>query len=173
MKIDDAILAYHHVHRNKSITINGNNETVTSNLFKITGIVRVIFLCGVVQTDTLGSDVTDCWFDLFPTGGASVALTKQVGAPSMSNFEVGSAIIKADIAGNIASVLRANAGMFLEEDADYKKPFKSFLVGKDNSAVTQIRFMYTTTANLSAETGEINFQIIYCPITSGSAVVPA
>jgi len=138
-KIDDAILAYHHIHRNKSITINGNNETVTSNLFKITGIARVLFLGGVVQTATIGSNVTDCWFDLFPTGGASVPLTKQVGAPAMSDFEVGSAIIKADIAGNIASVLRANVGMFLEEDADYKKPFKTFLVGKDNDAVTQIR----------------------------------
>lgn len=173
MKIDEAILAYHHIHRTKHITINGNAETVTSNLFKITGVVRVVFLAGVVETATLGSNVTDCWFDLFPTGGASVPLTKQVGAPAMSDFEVGSAIIKAQEAAQIANVLRANVGMFLEEDADYKHPFKSFLVGKDSDAVTQIRFIYTTTANLSAETGEIDFEVIYEPITNGSGITPA
>jgi len=172
-KIDDAILAYHHIHRTKHITINGDTETVVSNLFKVTGLVRVIFLGGVVETATLGANVTDCWFDLFPTAGASVPLTKELGAPAMSAFEVGSAIVKSMVAGEIANVLRANVGMFLEEDADYKFPFKSFLVGKDSDAVTQIRFMYTTNADLGAETGELDFEVIYEPITNGSGIVPA
>ena len=171
---DRLLLAYHHIHRTKHIAINGNATTVTSNLFVLTGLVRVVFLGGIVETATLGSNVTDCWFDLFPTAGASVALTGvTTPAPAMSNFEVGSAIIKAREAVEDATILRANVAMFLEEDADYKKPFKSFIVGKDSDAVTQIRFIYTTTADLQAETGEIHFEVIYEPITTGSKLVPA
>lgn len=173
MKIEDAILAYHHIHRTKHITIDGDTETVVSNLFVVAGLVRIIRLHGIVETATLGANVTDCWFDLFPTGGVSVPLTKEVGAPAMSAHEVGSAIIKAREAGEIATILRANVGMFLEEDADYKHPFKSFLVGKDSDAVTQIRFMYTTNADLGAETGVIHFGVIYEIITTGSKLTPA
>ena len=171
-KADEILLAYHHIHIHKHLTINGNNETVTTNLFTVTGLVRVVTLLGFVETATLGSNVTDCWWDLFPTAGASVPLTKQAGAPAMTVFEVGSAIIKAREAVQIASVLRANVGMFLEEDAVYKHPFKTFIVGKDSDAVTNIRFMYTTTANLSAQTGVIHFEIIYEPISNGALVAP-
>jgi len=173
MKADGLFLAYHHVHRTKHITINGNAAIVVSNLFVVTGLVRVVTLFGLVETATLGANVTDCWFDLFPTAGVSVPLTTEAAAPAMSAFEVGSAIIKSREAGQIATVLQANVGMFLEEDADYKFPFKSFLVGKKSTAVTQIRFMYTTNANLSAETGKIHFETIYEPISNGSKIEPA
>lgn len=171
-KSDRILLAYHHIHRTKHLTVNGNAETVTTNLFVLTGLVRVLTLFGLVETATLGSNVTDCWFDLFAASG-SVPLTLEAGAPAMTAFEVGSAIIKAREAGEVAIVLRANVAMFLEEDADYKHPFKSFLVGKDSDAVTNIRFMYTTTADLSAQNGVIHFEVIYEPISNGAKLTPA
>ena len=173
MKLDQLLLSNHHVHVTKHITINGDTETVISNLFVVTGLVRVALLVGIVETATLAANVTDCWFDLFPTAGVSVPLTTQAAAPAMSAFEVGSAIIKAREAGQIANILRANVGMLLEEDADYKEPFKSFIVGKDSDAVTQIRFMYTTNDDYSAQTGVIHFEAIYEPITNGALLTPA
>lgn len=165
-------------YRTKHIAIDadgtGNGAVeFPNNLFVLTGLVRVLSLEGIVEDAALHADVTACWFDLFPTAGASVALTKESGAPAMSSFEVGSFIVKDDIASNIATVKRANVAMFLEETAAFQNPYKPFWVGKKNGAVTQIRFMYTTNADLQAEDGVIHFEVAYRPISVGSSLVPA
>ncbi len=173
MKIDRAIVEGHLYHSHKHITINGDTETVVSNLFVVTGIVRVFTLYGYVETATLDAAITACWWDLFPTAGASVPLTKEAGAPAMSDFEVGSLIIKDDIAANMATVKRANAGIFLEESSNYKKPFKPFIVGKKNGAVTQIRFMYTAGGAYGASTGKIDFIVVWEPVSDDGELTPA
>lgn len=159
--------------RTKHLAINGNNNTFVSNLFKVTGLVRVLSLVGTVETAALGSNVTDCWWDLYSTNGSSALTGTTTPAPAMTGFQVGSAIIKAEKAAEDATILQADVPMFLEEDADYKKPFKSFIVGKDAAAETLIRFMYTTNANLSTDNGIIHFEVKYEPITSGSKIEPA
>jgi len=172
MKLDRAIAEDHLYLATKHLTINGNNAQILSNLFLVTGVVRVFYIYGIVETAALAADVTDCYFDIFPTAGAAVELTKIVGAPAMSSFEVGSGIIKTQEVGQIVTVLRANVAMFAEEDAAYRKIAKPFIAGKQSGAVTHIRFVYTTTTDLSEETGVIHFVAQWQPLSSDGDLVP-
>ncbi|GAI10841.1 unnamed protein product [marine sediment metagenome] len=173
MKIDRTIAEDHLYIAVKHLTINGNAAQIFSNLFVVTGVVRVFYIYGIVETATLAADVTACYFDVFPTAGAAVELTKIVAAPAMSSFEVGSGIIKSQEAAQIATVLRANVAMFAEEDADFKKVAKPFILGKKSGAVTNVRFVYTTGTDLTEETGVIHFEAQWQPLSSDGALVPA
>jgi len=173
VKIDRTIAEDHLYLAVKHVTINGNAAQIFSNLFVVTGIVMVFYIYGVVETAALAADVTDCYFDIFPTAGAAVEINKIVGAPAMSSFEVGSGIIKTQEAAQIATALRANIAIFAEEDTDFKRVAKPFIAGKKSGAVTHIRFVYTTTTDLTEETGVIHFEAQWQPLSSDGALVPA
>lgn len=173
MKIDRAIAEDHLYIATKHITVNENAAQALKNLFVVTGVVRVFYIYGIVETAALADDVTDCYFDIFPTAGAAVEITKIIGAPAMSLFEVGSGIIKTQEVAQIATVLRANVAMFAEEDADFRKVAKPFIAGKKSGAVTNIRFVYTTTTDLTEATGVIHFVAQWQPLSSDGALVPA
>ncbi|GAJ03323.1 unnamed protein product, partial [marine sediment metagenome] len=135
--------------------------------------VRVFYIYGIVETAALAADVTLCYLDIFPTGGPAVEITKSGASPAMSNFEIGSGVIKTQEAGQIITVLRANVAMFAEEDADFKKVAKPFIAGKKSGAVTNIRFVYTTGTDLTLQTGVIHFVAQWQPLSSDGALVPA
>ena len=176
-KIDRAIAEGHLFIVHKHITMdadlsNGTNQS-NEDLFTITGIVRVLRLYGYVETAALNTDVTLAYFDTFPTGGAAVELTKAALAPDISSYEVGSLLIKGQQAGAILNALRANVAMLLEEDADYKKTGKSFIVGKKNGAVTTIRFNWSSDTDHTSQTGVIDFIAVWEPVSDDGELVPA
>ncbi|MBA7662298.1 hypothetical protein ES703_70326 [subsurface metagenome] len=172
MKLDRAKGFVVH-HTDKTITINGNTAPITAGLFVVTGIAKIISLRGDVITAQLAANLTACQLDIFPTGGASVALTKVAGAPAIDSFEVGSLLGKFADVDKILNVKRANVAIYAESGLNLEDIPYTFKVGKKNGVVTTIRFLYTAGGDYSLETGQIVWHCEWQPSSHDGHIAAA
>ena len=164
---------YHLFHSHKTITINGDNETVQDSLFTITGAVTIQHLHGEVKTAALAANLTAAYLNLFPTGGAAVVLSKIAGAPAISDFEVGSILAKNSDVAQILDVQRANVAMILEAGVALQDIPFPFVVGKKSDAVTTLRFSYIAGDDYSAQTGQILWHCEWKPRSEDGLLIAA
>jgi len=112
--------------------------TGTYNICKITGVVQINHIYGVVETAT-PAGTTAASLQLFPTGGAAVQLTSLAGS-NISSLPAGSMIEKAQAAANAISVSDNTLG-FISEQVGLL--FAKFAVGQKTGTVTHIRLNVT------------------------------
>jgi len=150
----------------KTQTLTGNNTTVATPLFRITGTVQVTQLYAIVTT-VLGSNVTAAhWRTNDQTAAIAISLAS---GTTLSSFSVGSLLLRQ---GTYASALKgknASAGAFEESNSVGTSPFTPFLVvQKTGSVNTDIEFVYTTTNTPTS--GVIQHFVEWQPLSEGSTL---
>lgn len=127
------------------------------NLFKITGIVDIVKIYGVVET-VLAADVTAACLQLFPTGGAAIQLSS-VGGVDISSAPVGSLILKQNVLAQALTLKSSALGFAVENAATWE--FQRVTVGQKASTETHVRF---TRAGAGAS-GVIRWYVEWEPVS--------
>ncbi|MEA2036864.1 MAG: hypothetical protein U9O94_05110 [Nanoarchaeota archaeon] len=143
-------------------TLNGNNTSVTMNIFKVIGSVEILTAHGEVMDVTTLTNMTAVYTDLWD-GTTAVNITAN--GAILSGAPVGSLIIKQKDSTNAMITVLANQAR-VTEPANDKKTHQPFIVTQKNGVDTYIRMNYTTTdAPIDAQ---ILFIVKYRPIDGGS-----
>lgn len=151
----------------KEITLSGNNATVVTQIFKVTGSVHVTKLYGVV-TQVLGSNHTAGFWKL-NDGTVTVNLTTS--GATLSSFDIDSLIFKNNLAGIAANTLQTNQARLSEPAVRETIFFSPFLLGQKVAVDTFVEYSYTTTNTPTS--GKIKFYIEYEPVSDDGAIVAA
>ena len=134
----------------KVLTFDGSGGT-SFQLFRVHGIILLEFIYGVVKT-TLNADVDNISLDVFPTGGALVALATLVDSASAIK---GSLFVKGTGITN-ALVLKSGAVPFVQENSDWKEPFITTIIGEQGDlTATFIRCTYSGVAPMGLLIGTL------------------
>ena len=127
----------------------------SANLSRVYGLIEIVDMYGVVAV-VLNADVDNISLDVFPAGGALVALAALVDSASAP---VGSLFVKQTQAAN-ALILKSAVVPYISEQADWRSPFISTLVGAEgDGTATYIRCTYSGVAT----NGEIHWHIDWKP----------
>lgn len=152
----------------ESITLTGNNTTVATPIFRVTGQVYVQRLYGIVTT-TLGSNQTAAhWRINDQTDQANVSLDT---GTTVSSMGVGSLLVRKSVKTVALVVYNSTAAKVVDPVAatatDVFMPFA--VVQKVGGVQTDIEWVYTTTQ--TPTTGAITFYASYIPMTEGSTLL--
>ena len=139
---------------------SGNNTTVYTPIFTITGTVEIRGLWGVVTT-TMGVNHTAAYFRINDqTAHPAITAT---GGVTLSGLAVGTTIVKKGLAGAAVTLLDNAAGR-VSEPTTLETPFFSpFVVMKKTGALTQIEYSYATTD--TGTTGAMTFYARFIPLS--------
>ncbi len=148
-----------------SQTLAGNNTTVSTALFGLTGTVEVFRLWGVITT-TLGSNHTAAFWRLNDQT-AQIALTLATGT-TLSSKVAGSVIVKKGLVGAALVLLDNVAGVVSEPTTLETDFFSSFVITKKTAAATNIEYTYTTTNTPTS--GVIQHFVEYRPLSADGAL---
>lgn len=147
-------------------TLTGNNTTVTTAVFTITGTVELRAIYSVVTTDFGANHTAAYWRVNDQT--AQPAITLATGT-TLSAIKAGSMIVKKGLAA-AALVLLDNAAARVSEPTTLETTFFSpFVVMKKTGALTQIEYTYTTTD--TPTTGAIQHFVRFLPLSADANVV--
>lgn len=152
----------------KAITLSGNNTTVATPLFRVTGNVEVRALYGVVTT-TLGSNQTAAhWRTNDQT--ATLPISASAGT-TVSSLGVGSLLVRKSLVSVALTADNSTAAKVIDPVAATAPgvfmPFQ--VVQKVGGVNTDIEYVYTTTN--TPTTGAITFYIRWVPLTEDSNLV--
>jgi hypothetical protein len=138
-----AELKDYHVMKLQTFAGGGGSST---QLFQVKGIVTIKHIYGVVKVN-LSADVDNVSLDLFPTGGALVALATLVDSASAP---AGSLFVKERDAGE-ALVLKSSVVPFVFENTTFNKPFVQTIIGaQGDGTATFVRATYSGVATSGA-----------------------
>lgn len=152
----------------KDQTLSGNNTTVSTPLFRVTGTVQVTQLYAIVTT-ALGSNVTAAyWRSNDQT--AQIAISLATGT-TLSSFAVGStltrrSLVSVALAGDNASAAKVIDPVAATAPAVHM-PF--LVVQKTAGVQTDIEFTYTTTNTPTS--GVIRHFVEWQPLSDGATLV--
>lgn len=149
-----------------SQTLSGNNTTVATPIFRITGSIEVRGLWGEVTT-VLGSNNTAAYYRLNDQT-AQPDITLATGT-TLSSAAVGSIIVKKGLAGAAVTLLTSAAGRISEPTTLETTYFSPFTVVKKTAAQTDIEFVYSTTNTPTS--GVIAHYLRWLPLSSDANVV--
>lgn len=134
----------------------------STNLFRVYGIVEMFYIYGIVET-ILNADCGNINLDVFPAGGAAVALTTAVASGAAV---AGSLIIKATDAGD-PLILQSAATPFIHENTNWREPFVNTIIGEQgDGTATYIRSTYSGVAT----SGAIDWHIEWRPLSDDGFV---
>lgn len=148
-----------------SKTLSASNTTAAVPIFRITGIVRITKLYGVVTT-VLGSNNTAAYFRLNDQT-AQEDITLNTGT-TLSSAAAGSLIVKKGLAAAAVVLSNATAGHVLEPTTLETVFMEEFLFVKKPGANTDIEFVYTTTNTPTS--GAIQFFVEYEPLSADGSI---
>lgn len=151
----------------KAQTLSGNNTTVSTPLFKVTGNVKVTRLYAVVTT-ALGSNVTAAFWRTNDQT-AQIAITVATGT-TLSAAPAGSLLARVGLVGTALTLKSAAAGAVLDAvGASTTEPFMPFIVTqKTGNVETDIEFTYTTTNTPTS--GALTHYIEYEPLSDDASI---
>lgn len=159
-----------HPSRTKTVssskTLTANNTTATVPIFKVTGVVDVLNIYGIVTTD-LGSNHTAAYLRLNDQT-AQVNITLNTGV-TLSSAKAGSIILKKGLATAALVKVDAVAGAVTEPttlETIIESPI--ILAEKTGAVETDIEYVYTT--NQTPTTGAIQFFAEYLPLSAGASL---
>ncbi len=148
----------------KSQTLSGNNTTVNTPIFRITGTVQVVALYGVVTT-VIGANHTGGLYRLNDQT-AQVAITA-TGA-TLSGLAVGTTVVKKGLAAAALTLLDNAAGRVSEPTTLETFYFSPFVVIKKTGANTDIEYQYATTDTPTS--GVIQHFLVWLPVSADAKV---
>ena len=151
----------------KTLTFTGDDATVATPIFTITGVVEVLKLGGVVTT-VLGANQTDCHWRINDQTATDQIITKAT-TLTLNDAPVGSYIAKTGIITAVANYESSAAANFYEPTGAQTNLFTPFIVGqKTGNISTQIEWVYTTTDDPTS--GAIQFRIGWLPLSDGATI---
>lgn len=153
------------VQSTKSQTLSGNNTTVVTPLFRITGSIQILALYAEVTT-TLGANNTAAYYRLNDQT-AQVNITLNTGT-TLSAIATGSMLVKNGLAGAAITLLNNSAGRVSEPTTLETMYYSPFQVLKKTAANTDIEFVYSTTD--APTSGVLLHTICWLPISSDADV---
>lgn len=125
-----------------SKTLTGNNTTVATPIFTVTGSVEILALYAVITT-VLGSNVTATHFRLNDQTAQPV-ITAAAGT-ALSSLAAGSWFYRRGLAATALTAVDNAAGRVNESTATNLDDFSPVVLTKKLAATTQVEFVYTTT----------------------------
>lgn len=143
-----------------TLTFTGDNATVATPLFHVTGTVMVLGIWGVVTT-ALENHTAAAWRLNDQT--AQVDITA-VGGTALTNDAAGSVILKKGLAGAALTELDNSAGRVSEPTTLETMVFSPFIVTKKTGAVTDIEYVYATSDTPTS--GAIQFFVNWIPVSA-------
>jgi len=147
-------------------TLAGNNTTVATSIFRVTGSIEVRALWAEVTTD-LGSNHTAAYWRLNDqTAQANITLNT---GTTLSSIKAGSIIVKKGLAGAALTKIDNAAGVISEPTTLETMYFSPFTFTKKTAANTDIEYVYTTTN--APTSGVLVHYLRWLPLTSDSNVV--
>lgn len=149
----------------KTQTLSGNNTTVATPLWSITGVVNVVALYGVVTAD-LGANHTAAAYRLNDQT-AQVDITLATGS-TLSGFKAGSAFFKRGLAATAVTIINNSAGRANDPTAASLQMFSPIILTKKTGAATNIEYVYATTDTPTS--GTIQHFCIWLPVSQDAAV---
>ncbi len=136
----------------------------SDNLFQVKGIIEVRHIYGVIMVD-LSADVDNLSLDVFPTGGALVALATLVDSASAP---AGSLFVKMTDAST-ALVLKTSVVPYVAENTNWREPFVNAIIGAQGDGTdTFIRATYSGVAT----SGAILWILDYDTLNDTALVIP-
>ena len=150
-----------------TLTFTGNNATVVTPLFHVTGSISVLGIWGVVTT-TLGANHTASAFRLNDQT-AQVDITLSTGT-DISAVKAGSMIVKKGLAATAITLLNNSAGRVSEPTTLETTYFSPFVFLKKTAATTDIEYVYATTDQPTSGAMQVFLQ--WLPLTADANVVP-
>lgn len=148
-----AAVGLHHEMKLQTFAGGGGSST---QLFQVEGIVKIMHIYGVVKVN-LSADVDNLSLDVFPTGGALVALATLIDSASAP---AGSLFVKERDAGE-ALILKSAVVPFVFENTTFNKPFVTTLIGAQSDGTdTFIRATYSGVATSGAILWMVNYDTI-------------
>lgn len=152
----------------KDQTLSGNNTTVSTPLFRVTGAVKITQLYAIVTT-ALGSNVTAAYWRTNDQT-AQVAISLATGT-TISSFAVGSKLTRKSVVSVALSADNASAAKVIDPVAatapDVYMPFE--VVQKTGGVQTDIEFTYTTTNTPTS--GVLRHYVEWQPMSDGATLV--
>ena len=149
-----AHLRHYLVHTTTTFDADGADS---KEIFLVQGIVDILYIYGIVTT-ILNADVDNLSLDVFPDGGALVALAALVDS---ATAPVGSLFVKEREAGQTL-VLNTSVTCFVFENTTFNKPLYRTIVGEmGDGTPTNIRVTYTGVAT----DGAIDWHVDYRPLS--------
>jgi len=152
----------------KSVTFTGNNTTVVTPLFHVTGTVEVLSIVGVVTTDLGANHTAAAWRLNDQTAQSNITLNTGV---DISAAKAGSSIVKKGLAAAAAVFLNNSAGRVSEPTTLETMYFSPFVAVKKTGATTDIEYVYATTDTPTS--GAMLFTVQYLPVSSDGALTTA
>jgi hypothetical protein len=141
--------------------LSGNNTTVATPLFHVTGSILILSLYGVVTTD-LGANHTAAYWRINDQT-AQVALTLATGT-TLSAIKAGSLLVKKGLVSAALTKIDNVAGAVSEPTTLETSYFSPIVVTKKTGATTDIEYVYTTTDTPTS--GAIQHFVYYMPLSS-------
>lgn len=148
-----------------SKTLTANNTTVSVPLWRVTGVVRINKLMGIVTT-VLGSNHTAAYFRLNDQT-AQPAITLAAGV-TLSSAAAGTMVSKLGLAAAAAIASTSAAGRVVEPTTLETLDFSEFVVVAKSGANSDIEYTYTTTN--APTSGVIQFVVDYEPLSADGAL---
>lgn len=149
-----------------TLNLTGNNETVTSPLFRIYGSVEIVRLYGIV-TATIGAATATTSWTLSDSDGSSTAISGAAGT-DISDRAPGTLLIRRGLSANVLVIGAASTASVTDVGGAGNKYISSLLVGieKTGNVASYLNFVYATTSTPTS--GAIDFYCGWVPLSAGS-----
>lgn len=151
-----------------SKTFTGNNTTVATPIFGITGSVEVRAIWGVVTTVIGANHTASAW--RINDQSANPDITLSTGT-DISAAAVGSIIVKKGLAAAALTASTSASGRVTEPttlETTYFSPF--VVVQKTAGVATNIEYVYATTDTPTS--GAMQFFVRWLPLSAGAKLTP-
>jgi len=152
---------FHYVSRlHKNITLTADGTTVSYNLFKVTGTVKISLITGVV-TSNLSGENTNCYLDVYSTNGSEKC--SKVTDCNLGALIAGSVIMRLDKKDKVL-IFQSATGPGIIDSVDVKEEGFRILEDRTGAAhvATYLRFTHTSA---SASGGTMHFDVLYENVT--------
>lgn len=149
----------------KSQTLTGNNTTVVTPLFRISGTVEVRAIYGVVTT-VIGANHTA---GLYRLNDQTAQVAISASGATLSGLAAGTTIVKKGLAAAALTLLDNAAGRVSEPTTLETSYFSPFVVMKKTDANTDIEYSYATTD--APTSGVIQHFLRWVPLSIDANVV--
>lgn len=146
-------------------TLTGNNTTVVTPIFTITGAIEVRGLWAEVVT-VLGANHTTAFFRLNDATNTP-AITLATGT-TLSAANVGSLIVKKGLAAAAVTLIQADQARVSEPTTLETTYFSPIVLNAKNGVTTNIEYSYATTDTPTS--GQLRFYLRWLPLTRSATV---
>ena len=151
----------------KSVTFTGDDATVATPIFTITGAVQVLKLGGIVTT-VFGANHTDAHFRVNDQTATDQIITKAT-TLDLSGISPGAVIFKSGLITAVATYKSSDAASVYEPTTLQTGTFTPFIIVQKTGGIqTDIEYVYTTTDDPTS--GVMDFYVGYLPLSEDSSI---